>query len=564
MTLPPCFSSSFSTRYNGGIAANNSNHSLINALRHQSQQSRLFATSTNLRQSEPISPMRTFEPWSATPELLPAVTNEKPEEDSSFQDGNEERAMEDNAARMLLQLSKIVSNEISNDSRCITREGSQDCVRKNEESHMEDEFPVNSKPIHSYDPNSSNIDRGSLFMTIPKSIEIRKSSWEDSFNACANRSILENSGTPQVVVASNPNSLPILLSQIPPSILSKKVSIQGLEFKSQANRFRTVSLASDDMISEDRELSPLLKPLSSPPPSSDIKSYAFRLHESPQQISSHISRLGQHSFLLNKTELEQEALRRVLVAGGTNAKSLSEALAASSAAAVAAAVISPVPEQPRPIISFPIGGNTMNNSTASNRIAGIGSVIQDPPEDRKGPFPLELPPLLMNPRKNVRKPTVEVAARLAKPSKRIVPLEAKTPASIRKAAGKKNQPVHGPRAKKKVTPKKQQRQRHTGKKFSWKAYPELEEFLIDNREEYLSYSARNYTIEQRDYNNRLTSRLLEHAEDSGYPTVFENCAFSAVRDRIRSYYKSYVQSFKRRKERQEQQERLKNIEMNYI
>jgi hypothetical protein len=90
---------------------------------------------------------------------------------------------------------------------------------------------------------------------------------------------------------------------------------------------------------------------------------------------------------------------------------------------------------------------------------------------------------------------------------------------------------------------------------------ELEKFLITNREQYLSYSAKNYTIEQRDYNNRLTSRLLEHAEASGYSTLFESCAFSAVRDRIRSYYKSYVQSFKRRKERQEQQERLKKLEI---
>lgn len=565
MTLPPCFSSSFSARSNGGIAASNYNRSLINALRHQSQQSRLFSTSINLRQSEPVSPMRTFEPRSATPELLPAVANErKPEEDPIFQCSNEERAMEDNAARMLLQLSKIVSNEISNDSGCITRGNSQDVVHKNEASHMKDELPPNFKPIHSYDRGISNIDRGSLSMTIPQSIEIRRSDLEDSFNACTNRGTLENNGTPQVVVASNPNSFSNLSSQIPPDILSKNVSFDSIGSKSVTNRFRTVSLASDEMIPEDRELSPSLNPLSSPPPSKDIKSYSFSLHESPQQISSHISRLGQHSFLLDKTELEQEALRRVLVAGGPNAKSLSEALAASSAAAVAAAVITPVPEQPRPIISFSIADHNTNNSTASKRVAGIGSVIQDPGEDRKGPFPLELPPLLLNPKKNVNKSTVGVAARLAKSSKRIVSLETKPPALIRKTAGKKNQPVHGPRAKKKVTPKKQQRHRHTGKKFSWKAYPELEEFLIENREEYLSYSARNYTIEQRDYNNRLTSRLLEHAEASGYPTLFENCAFSAVRDRIRSYYKSYVQSFKRRKERQQQQERLKKIEMNYI
>ena len=80
----------------------------------------------------------------------------------------------------------------------------------------------------------------------------------------------------------------------------------------------------------------------------------------------------------------------------------------------------------------------------------------------------------------------------------------------------------------------------------------MECFLIENREEYLSFSTnKNYTTEQRDYNNRLTARLLEHATKSKeYPDLFENCVFASVRDRIRSYYKSYVQSFKRRRERQ--------------
>jgi len=486
--------------------------------------------------------MRTFEPRSATPD------GRKPEENPSFQgtiEEREERAMEDNAARMLLQLSKIVSNEISKDSGCIMRESSHEVVHKSEDSRMENELPRNSKPIHSYDRGISTIDRGSLSMTIPKSIEIRKSEWEHSFNAYSNKGTFEHNGTPQVVVASNPNSFLNLSSRTSPSILSKSVSTESIGSKSESKRFRTVSLASEDAILEDRELSPLLNPLSSPFPSKDIKSHSFLFHESPERIPSHISRLGQQ-------ELELQAIRRALVVGGPSAKSLSEALAASSAAAVAAAVITPVPEQPRPIISFPIAVNTMNNNTASKRIAGIDSVIQDRPEGRKEPFPLELPPLLMNPKENVSKPAVGVPAHPKKPSKRSVPVEKKPPIMIR------------PRAKKKVSPKKQQRQRHTGKKFSWKAYPELEEFLIDNREEYLSFSARNYTIEQRDYNNRLTSRLLEHAEASGYPTLFENCAFSAVRDRIRSYYKSYVQSFKRRKERQQQQERLKNIETNYI
>lgn len=109
--------------------------------------------------------------------------------------------------------------------------------------------------------------------------------------------------------------------------------------------------------------------------------------------------------------------------------------------------------------------------------------------------------------------------------------------------------------------KQANRQGHNGKKFSWKAYPELEDFFIRNREEYLSYSAKNYTIEQRDYNNRLTARLLDHAKDSGYPELFENSAFASVRDRIRSYYKSYVQSFKRRRERQQRQQQLKQKQL---
>mmetsp|Transcript_14533 Transcript_14533/g.21436 ORF Transcript_14533/g.21436 Transcript_14533/m.21436 type:complete len:324 (+) Transcript_14533:191-1162(+) len=84
------------------------------------------------------------------------------------------------------------------------------------------------------------------------------------------------------------------------------------------------------------------------------------------------------------------------------------------------------------------------------------------------------------------------------------------------------------------------------KKFSWKNYPELEAFLIANREEYLRHSALNYTVQQKQYNNTLTERLLELAADHGY--VFDEEAFNfvTVRDRIRCYFKSYVQSAKKR------------------
>lgn len=84
------------------------------------------------------------------------------------------------------------------------------------------------------------------------------------------------------------------------------------------------------------------------------------------------------------------------------------------------------------------------------------------------------------------------------------------------------------------------------KKFSWKNYPELEAFLVANREEYLRHSALNYTIQQKQYNNRLTERMLELASEHGY--IFDESEFSfvTVRDRIRCYFKSYVQSAKKR------------------
>ncbi len=84
------------------------------------------------------------------------------------------------------------------------------------------------------------------------------------------------------------------------------------------------------------------------------------------------------------------------------------------------------------------------------------------------------------------------------------------------------------------------------KKFSWKSYPELEDFLIANREEYLRHSAMNYTSQQKEYNNRLTERLLELASECGYVFDEESFSFVSIRDRIRCYFKSYVQSKKKR------------------
>eukprot|EP00978_Attheya_sp_CCMP212_P007957 scaffold18507_cov49-Attheya_sp.AAC.4 len=76
------------------------------------------------------------------------------------------------------------------------------------------------------------------------------------------------------------------------------------------------------------------------------------------------------------------------------------------------------------------------------------------------------------------------------------------------------------------------------KKFSWKNFPELEAFLIANREEYLRHSTLNYTVQQKQYNNRLTERMIELAAEQGYSFDQEEFSFVTVRDRIRCYYKS--------------------------
>lgn len=75
---------------------------------------------------------------------------------------------------------------------------------------------------------------------------------------------------------------------------------------------------------------------------------------------------------------------------------------------------------------------------------------------------------------------------------------------------------------------------------------QLEQFLIANREEYLRHSALNYTLQQKQYNNRLTERLLGLATEHGYVFDLRDFGFVTVRDRIRCYYKSFVQSAKKR------------------
>ena len=74
----------------------------------------------------------------------------------------------------------------------------------------------------------------------------------------------------------------------------------------------------------------------------------------------------------------------------------------------------------------------------------------------------------------------------------------------------------------------------------------MERFLIDNRDDYLKFSSRNYTVEQKQFNNMLTERLIELAEKHGYVFDPDDFNFVAIRDRIRCYYKSYVQTARKR------------------
>lgn len=77
-------------------------------------------------------------------------------------------------------------------------------------------------------------------------------------------------------------------------------------------------------------------------------------------------------------------------------------------------------------------------------------------------------------------------------------------------------------------------------------FSQLERFLIENRDDYLKHSSRNYTVEQKQFNNDLTERLIELAEKQSYVFDPEEFNFVAIRDRIRCYYKSYVQTARKR------------------
>jgi hypothetical protein len=81
---------------------------------------------------------------------------------------------------------------------------------------------------------------------------------------------------------------------------------------------------------------------------------------------------------------------------------------------------------------------------------------------------------------------------------------------------------------------------------SFSSPTQLERFLIANRDEYLKHSNMNYTAEQKAYNNWLTEQLLQIAAQHDYIFDPEDFNFVAIRDRIRCYYKSYVQTARKR------------------
>ncbi len=53
-------------------------------------------------------------------------------------------------------------------------------------------------------------------------------------------------------------------------------------------------------------------------------------------------------------------------------------------------------------------------------------------------------------------------------------------------------------------------------------------------------------MQQKKYNNCLTERMIKLAGEHGYVFDEHEFSFVTVRDRIRCYYKSYVQSMKKR------------------
>ena len=444
MTFPPCFPS-YSTRSNFvGNSVPGSNRLFLDTMaRHQQQQTRLFSTFADRQQyrQQHHPPMRPFEFRPATPELLPEEANKDttpdllPEEtheptitstrtNTTTPSNHQEDTMEGNAVRMLLELSKIVSKEISADSGCISREqnSNQDCVKEHQ-----DRVGSNLNPT-----------------TIPKSIEFKREDFNPSLQVSTNTSSHENlAREPSHVVLGNTQDS---LSLPPTTASSPNSGFQIFRGNSEriSLRHRTVSVGCEDIIPEDkREHSPLFLPHASPLPSKDLGTSFDLAHASPPGPSSIQTSLRQHPLLLDRKELGNEAIRRAL----------------EGAVASGAVMVTPVPEKARPILSF------SNPTTNTNIVPSIDTTthrclaFNDSNSNLDGMVhescqqPLVAPHLLFQANNDSNKP--------------------KRPAKQTRKANKKQQPAHAPRpSKKKTQPnKKQARQKYSGKKFSWKAYP---------------------------------------------------------------------------------------------
>mmetsp|Transcript_2152 Transcript_2152/g.3892 ORF Transcript_2152/g.3892 Transcript_2152/m.3892 type:complete len:457 (+) Transcript_2152:225-1595(+) len=219
------------------------------------------------------------------------------------------------------------------------------------------------------------------------------------------------------------------------------------------------------------------------------------------------------------------------------------------------AVITPVVTMKRPVISFSTPTSTATRSQPQPTQVQVQVQTQGPQDLQDLP---KLPPLLgMKRQKKTR--TMFLNKNYNKNHHSSPPSTVGTHQTTTSGTSNNDSTVKEeahPNKNNKVHSKKQ-----PIKKFSWKNYPELEDFLIANRPEYLAHAARNYTLEQKDYNNALTGRLLEYATSCGYGNLLGEsyrhdfgASFTNVRDRIRCYYKSFMQSHRRREQRKQRRQ----------
>ncbi len=418
MTFPPCFSS-FAARPSDDV-----NSDRLQLFRQQQPAS----IATQIQPS--------FKPRSLTPELMQDDSTNSSQDSSTTHDEQGKESMENDAARMLLALSKIVTNEISTEKR----------------------EPVPSSP----ERDSSTMERKAVVSppsaAIPKSIDVVNRNISRGWGKLAGAKASAEP-IPREVLTTRSVSSSSLTSPLTPNTLPNSTKITGFgDFASTNNaatakRFRTVSLAGDELVSQDNELSPLLLPLAAP-------KLSFSAPNTNNSTPPLLLRKQQLDLVQLQKELtlklEHEALRRAI---GDQAY--------SAVMASVAVPITPVVEKPHQALSFKAQGMVLDgNNHNANAKSGV---LQEAVAESNRHLPMDLPPLLFQTIKRNHERGI------ASGTKRNTRTYNKRSSPARKAATKKQQPIqlaHGPRSnKKKASPKKQPRQRHTGKKFSWKAYP---------------------------------------------------------------------------------------------